>query len=78
MVTAASGTAVALLRETLTTMRLHDAIGWSSSSEPGAREYVALAQSWTAAGASIVGGCCGTGVAHIRALAEAIAEPQPR
>lgn len=34
--------------------------------------YLTLAQSWCAAGASIVGGCCGIGPEHIRALAEAL------
>ncbi len=33
--------------------------------------YGTLAQAWFAAGAQIVGGCCRTGPAHIRAVAEA-------
>ncbi len=32
-------------------------------------EFAALAAGWATAGARIVGGCCGTGPAHIRALA---------
>lgn len=35
-------------------------------------EYTAHALSWLAAGASLVGGCCGTEPAHVRALATAI------
>jgi len=31
-------------------------------------EYAPLAQEWVASGASIVGGCCGTGKEHIRSL----------
>ncbi len=31
-------------------------------------EYAALARGWLAAGARIVGGCCGTHAAHVRAL----------
>jgi homocysteine S-methyltransferase len=31
-------------------------------------EYAALARGWLAAGARIVGGCCGTNAAHVRAL----------
>lgn len=37
--------------------------------------YTAHALSWIEAGATLVGGCCGTGPAHIRALAEALARP---
>ncbi|MGH6719275.1 MAG: homocysteine S-methyltransferase family protein [Alphaproteobacteria bacterium] len=38
--------------------------------EPAA--LVARAKAWVASGVQIVGGCCGTGVAHIRALKEAL------
>ena len=34
--------------------------------------YVRHAQQWVAAGASIVGGCCGIGPEHIRALRAAL------
>ena len=34
-------------------------------------QYVAFARAWTAAGAEVIGGCCGIGPAHIRALADA-------
>jgi len=33
--------------------------------------YVAFAKAWNAAGAEVIGGCCGIGPAHIRALADA-------
>ena len=35
-------------------------------------EYLADAGRWVEAGAAIVGGCCGVGVEHIRALAEGL------
>lgn len=35
-------------------------------------KYVDFAMGWVAAGATIVGGCCEVGPAHIRALAEAL------
>jgi S-methylmethionine-dependent homocysteine/selenocysteine methylase len=47
-----------------------DEIGWTASPEPGAKAYATLASSWVDAGAEILGSCCGTGPAHIRALAE--------
>jgi len=49
-----------------------EGLGWSRThAAEGASQYVELARAWVAAGASIVGGCCGTGPAHIRALADA-------
>lgn len=45
-------------------------MGWAAV--PGAPErYVELARAWIAAGATIVGGCCGTGPEHVAALARA-------
>ena len=41
---------------------------------PPAR-YAAAAHHWVALGAQVVGGCCGTGPGHIRALREALAPP---
>ena len=38
--------------------------------------FAAGARAWVEAGARIVGGCCGTGPDHIRAIADAVAEPQ--
>jgi S-methylmethionine-dependent homocysteine/selenocysteine methylase len=55
-----------------------DAIGWSRAHEhAGASQYVELARGWVAAGASIVGGCCGTSPAHIRALSKAFGMRAP-
>lgn len=49
-----------------------DRIGWRSV--PGAPEaYAELALDWVVeGGASLVGGCCGTGPAHVRALASTL------
>ena len=33
------------------------------------QEYAAAATGWVAAGAQLIGGCCGTGLEHVRALA---------
>lgn len=49
-----------------------DAMGWKAPLEPGVERYVALASRWIDAGARIIGGCCGTGPAHVAALAELI------
>jgi S-methylmethionine-dependent homocysteine/selenocysteine methylase len=37
------------------------------------QRYSAMAADWKARGARILGGCCGTGPAHVRALAEMVA-----
>jgi S-methylmethionine-dependent homocysteine/selenocysteine methylase len=47
-----------------------DGIGWGADPEAGARLYEELARGWIAAGATLVGGCCGTGPAHIARLAK--------
>ncbi|MFT3764871.1 MAG: homocysteine S-methyltransferase family protein [Minicystis sp.] len=44
-----------------------EGIGWSEAGDT--HRYVELAQGWVRAGATLVGGCCGTGPAHVRALA---------
>ncbi len=44
-------------------------IGWRPADEPSALRYLAFAERWWARGAQVVGGCCGTGPAHIRAIA---------
>jgi S-methylmethionine-dependent homocysteine/selenocysteine methylase len=46
-----------------------EGLGWSADGRAGAEEYEALAAEWVAAGATIVGGCCGTGPAHVARLA---------
>ena len=48
--------------------RPDDASGWRSA-PVAAEEYVARAREWWAAGARIIGGCCGTDAALIAALA---------
>jgi S-methylmethionine-dependent homocysteine/selenocysteine methylase len=50
---------------------MDEGIGWlpAERAGEGAARYAAIAGSWISAGASIVGGCCGTGPAHIEALA---------
>ncbi|MBX3189533.1 MAG: homocysteine S-methyltransferase family protein [Labilithrix sp.] len=45
-----------------------DGMGWGAPSEEAAARYAAVAQTWTDAGASIVGSCCGTSPAHVAAL----------
>ena len=48
--------------------RAEDQMGWTT--DPiAAEKYADLAQTWIDAGATIVGGCCGTGPAHIAELA---------
>jgi S-methylmethionine-dependent homocysteine/selenocysteine methylase len=42
---------------------------WGATDEAATSRYVAFARAWVAAGATIVGSCCGTGPAHIAALA---------
>ena len=48
-----------------------EGIGWVAAADAGegARRYAELAKGWMAAGATIVGGCCGTGPAHVEAVA---------
>jgi S-methylmethionine-dependent homocysteine/selenocysteine methylase len=43
-------------------------IGWNDASESSVVEYARLAKTWVDAGATIIGGCCGTTPAHIAAL----------
>ncbi|HVJ16264.1 MAG TPA: homocysteine S-methyltransferase family protein [Polyangiaceae bacterium] len=53
-----------------------DGLGWGA---PGAADrYVELAREWRTAGATILGGCCGTEPKHIEALARAFGrDPAP-
>ena len=44
-----------------------DGIGWGSDKD-GAKRYAELATHWAEIGATLIGSCCGTGPAHIRAL----------
>ena len=41
---------------------------WTFVDQVSPQDYLADARSWVASGASIIGGCCGIGVEHIRAL----------
>ena len=45
---------------------------WAFVDQVSPDEYLADARRWVEAGATIVGGCCGVGVEHIRALAEGL------
>ncbi|MEZ5987961.1 MAG: homocysteine S-methyltransferase family protein [Planctomycetota bacterium] len=47
--------------------RAEEGMGWTSDPLAPAR-YADLAATWVAAGATILGGCCGTGPAHVAAL----------
>jgi homocysteine S-methyltransferase len=50
---------------------------WEFDQHVGPQEYARMAGSWIAAGARIVGGCCGVTPAHIAALREAVGRPRP-
>jgi len=43
-----------------------------ANADPAADEYVAHARRWLDAGARMIGGCCGTGPDHVRALVNEI------
>lgn len=47
-----------------------EGLGWEASGRRAADAYAALAQVWVDAGATVIGGCCGTTPLHIEALAE--------
>jgi S-methylmethionine-dependent homocysteine/selenocysteine methylase len=53
----------------------NDATGFTRSDDCSPREFAAHAAAWCAAGARIVGGCCGTGPEHVRALARSLRRP---
>ncbi|MGB5694752.1 MAG: homocysteine S-methyltransferase family protein [Polyangiales bacterium] len=50
--------------------REEERLGWGATSARAAAAYADLAERWRQAGASVIGGCCGTGPLHIQALAE--------
>ncbi len=50
-----------------------DDVGFRRSDECSPQAFADLATGWVAAGASIVGGCCGTQPAHIAAIGAALA-----
>lgn len=47
-----------------------DNIGWRADCEPGCQAYANFAKSWVHTGATIIGGCCGTGPGHMAAIRE--------
>jgi S-methylmethionine-dependent homocysteine/selenocysteine methylase len=47
-----------------------DGLGWDARAESAATKYLAMARGWIGRGATMVGGCCGTGPAHIARLAK--------
>jgi S-methylmethionine-dependent homocysteine/selenocysteine methylase len=49
-----------------------EGLGWSADARAAAEAYAVHARSWIAAGASVVGGCCGTGPEHVAELAQAL------
>ena len=51
----------------------HDDGGWTRSDAWGPAAFAAQALRWRAAGARAVGGCCGSGPEHIRAIRAALA-----
>jgi S-methylmethionine-dependent homocysteine/selenocysteine methylase len=55
-----------------------DGIGWSADSRDGSTKYALLARTWLDAGATVIGGCCGTGPAHIAALSGLATEAKQR
>ena len=46
-----------------------DELGWKAEPKSAAAAYARLAETWIAAGATLIGGCCGTGPAHVAKLA---------
>ena len=50
-----------------------EGLGWGATSPRAAEAYADIAERWKDAGASVIGGCCGTGPLHIQALAERFA-----
>jgi S-methylmethionine-dependent homocysteine/selenocysteine methylase len=46
---------------------IEEGIGWGETAD-GPLRYAVHAEAWVRAGATLIGGCCGTGPAHVRAL----------
>ena len=53
--------------------REDEGLGWGATGPRAAQAYADIAERWRDAGASVIGGCCGTGPLHIQALAERFA-----
>ncbi|TWU34459.1 homocysteine S-methyltransferase family protein [Novipirellula artificiosorum] len=49
---------------------LQERIGWEPLTEAGIAQYQQYARTWVEIGATLIGGCCGTGPRHIQALTE--------
>ena len=47
-----------------------DQIGWKTANPQSVQRYVDCAKQWKSAGATIFGGCCGTGPEHLKALSQ--------
>jgi S-methylmethionine-dependent homocysteine/selenocysteine methylase len=52
-----------------------DETGFARSEDCSPEAFAALARSWVGAGARLVGGCCGTTPAHLRAVCRALRAP---
>ncbi len=50
-----------------------EGLGWGATGPRAADAYAVLAEHWRESGATVIGGCCGTGPMHVRALAERLA-----
>jgi S-methylmethionine-dependent homocysteine/selenocysteine methylase len=50
-----------------------EGVGWGADGREGAQRYAQYVRAWCDAGASIVGGCCGTSPAHVKAVVHALA-----
>ncbi len=48
-----------------------EGLGFGFAKDDAPSVYVDYAREWVAAGATLIGGCCGTGPAHLQALAKA-------
>lgn len=46
-----------------------EGLGWDRSEPTAGESYARLGEAWVDAGATVIGGCCGTGPSHIEALA---------
>lgn len=55
--------------------RVDDAMGWQTDQVPGAERYAELAAEWVAAGATVIGTCCGTSPAYTEALSRRFTTP---
>jgi S-methylmethionine-dependent homocysteine/selenocysteine methylase len=49
----------------------NDVDGWTPDTTTPADDYGRVAQTWRGLGARVIGGCCGTTPAHVRAIAHA-------